>query len=133
MQSRRSAILVAVVVVLTISLTLFGLWARALVQQRQRMRNLHLRVQAVRLAEAGVRRGLARRTIDPAYRQETWRVVASELDKIHDGEVRIRFVAGSEAATLRCEATAVFPAGAVRRAQVTKQMEIPTPNTGDQP
>jgi hypothetical protein len=125
--------MVAVVVVLTISLTLFAVWGRAAVQQHQRMRAAQWRVQAMRLAEAGVRRGLARRAADPAYNQELWRVAASELDQANSGEVRIRVSTGPDQLTLRCEATAEFQAGAVRRARITKRIEIPRAATGDEP
>jgi hypothetical protein len=130
---RKGAVLVAVVVVLTISLTLFGLWGRAAVQRHARMRAEHWRVQAVRLAEAGVWRGLARRAQSGEYNQETWRVTADELAASHAGEVRIRIASGTDQAMLRCEATAEFPAGAVRRAKVTKHIEIPVSTMGDQP
>ena len=130
--SQSGVVLVAVVVVLTISLTLFALWARTAVQQHQRMRLQQWRVQAVRLAEAGLRRGLARRATDGEFTQETWRVAAGALDKSHAGVVRILVMAGSDGARLRCGATAEFPAGAVRRAQITKQIEIPISTTGDE-
>jgi hypothetical protein len=90
-------------------------------------------VQAVRLAEAGVWRGLARRAQSGEYNQETWRVTADELAASHAGEVRIRIASGTDQAMLRCEATAEFPAGAVRRAKVTKHIEIPVSTMGDQP
>jgi hypothetical protein len=91
------------------------------------------RMQAVRLAEAGVQRGLAGRVADPTYNQETWRVTADELGASHAGAVRIRIVNDPEQSVLHCEATAEFPAGALRRAQITRQIEIPLSKTGDQP
>jgi hypothetical protein len=130
--SRNGVILVAVVVVLTISLTLFALWARAALQQHQRITFEQWRMQAVRLAEAGVRRGLARRAADKAFTQETWSLAAEALDQSHAGVVRIRVMAGPDESTMRCNATAEFPAGAVRRAQVTKRIEIPISTTGDE-
>jgi Tfp pilus assembly protein PilV len=123
--SRHGFVLVAVVVVLTISLALFGVWARAAVQQHRRSRNEQMRLQAVRLAEAGVRRAMARRAADPAYNGETWLVDGRELDSVHAAEVRIGLAQSADATALGFEATAEFPAGMAHRAQVTKRMEIP--------
>jgi hypothetical protein len=128
---RNGAVLIAVVVVFTISLTLFGVWARAAVKQHQSMRNEQLRLQAVRLAEAGVRRALARRAADAQYMQETWQVSATELNASQSGEVRIRVVPHDDAPAVRFEAIAEFPAGSVRRARITKQIEIANQAQGE--
>lgn len=130
--SRRGIVLIAVVALFAISLTLFGVWAQAAVRHQQRIRNQQFRVQAVRLAEAGVRRAVARRLADPQYETEVWRVPAEMLDKSHAAEVRIRVAAGGAAGTLQYEATAEFPAGAVRRAQITRRIETINPVTEDQ-
>jgi Tfp pilus assembly protein PilX len=130
---RRGAVLIAVVVVLAISLALFGVWARAALQQHRRMRNEQSRLQAVRLAEAGVRRGIAQRALDAAYSQEVWQVPASELDTTHAGKIAIRVNSGEESRSLRFEATAEFPVGAINRAQVTKRIEMTTSVTGNEP
>lgn len=130
--SRHGIVLIAVVALLAISLTLFGIWAQAAVRHQQRIRNQQYRVQAVRLAEAGVRRAVARRLADPQYETEVWRVPAEMLDKSHAAEVRIRVAAGGAAGTLQYEATAEFPAGAVRRAQITRRIETINPVTEDQ-
>ena len=46
--------LVAIIVVLSISLTLFGIWARAVLRERTRLASQQFQLQAARLAEAGV-------------------------------------------------------------------------------
>ena len=96
------------------------------------MRTEQWRIQAVRLAEAGVHRGLARRAADPTYNEETWRVTADELGTSHAAAVRIRIANDLEQSTLHCEATAEFPAGAIRRAQATRQIDVPIPERGDE-
>ena len=48
--------LVTVIVVLSISLTLFGIWARAVLRERTRLASQQFQLQAARLAEAGVHR-----------------------------------------------------------------------------
>jgi hypothetical protein len=130
--SRRGIVLIAVVALFTISLTLFGVWAQAAVRHQQRIRNQQYRVQAVRLAEAGVRRAVARRLAGPQYETEVWRVPAEMLDRSHAAEVRIRVTAGGASGTVLYEATAEYPDGAVRRAQITRRIETINPVTEDQ-
>src|SRR5688572_21202298 len=98
--SRRGMVLVAVVVVFAIALALFGVWTKSALREQQRIRNQQFRLQAVRLAEAGVRRAVARRAGQSQYEGETWHVSAEMLDKSHDANVQIRVVRGNETATL---------------------------------
>jgi type II secretory pathway component PulK len=130
---RSAAVLIAVVVVLTVSLALFGVWARAAVEQHRRMRHEQLRLQAVRLAEAGVRRGMAQRAADSAYTKELWRVPAGDLNTSRAGEVAIRVTHSDDPPATRFEATAEFPAGAVHHAQITRRIEMPNSVTGGEP
>jgi type II secretory pathway pseudopilin PulG len=130
--SRRAIVLIAVVALFAISLTLFGVWAQAAVQQQKRFHNQKYRLQAVRLAEAGVRRAVARRLADEQYETEVWRVPAEMLDTSHAAEVRIRVTAGGAAGTLLYEATAEYPVGAVRRAQITRRIDTINPVTEDE-
>jgi hypothetical protein len=125
--SRPGIVLVAVIAVFAISLMLFGLWARAAVQQQQQMRSQQYRAQAVRLAEAGVRRAIARRAADAQYTEELWPVPADMLDQIHSAQVQIKVIVAEDADTIDYKATAEFPAGAVRHAQVTRHMETSRP------
>jgi hypothetical protein len=120
-------VLVAVIVVMSISLTLFGIWARAVLRERTRLASQQFQLQAARLAEAGVHRAVERHAADPQYQGETWSVPADQLDKTHSAEVRIRIALSPGANTTRIEAAAEFPAGAVRRAQITKSTELPSP------
>jgi type II secretory pathway component PulK len=125
--SRRGIVLVAVVAVFAISLMLFAVWARAAVGQQRLMRSQQHRAQAVRLAEAGVRRAIARRLADTQFADEVWRVPAEMLDQKNSGQVRIQVTDEDGGDTISYEATAEFPAGAVRHAQITRRVEIPRP------
>jgi membrane protein implicated in regulation of membrane protease activity len=127
MASRRGIVLVAVVAVFAISLMLFALWARVAVGQQRQMRNQQYRAQAVRLAEAGVRRAIARRSADAQYADEVWRIPAELLDQKNSGQVRIQ-VTDDGGETIKYEATAEFPDGTVHRARITRRVEIPRPN-----
>jgi Tfp pilus assembly protein PilX len=120
----RGFVLVAVLVVFAVSLTLFGVWARAAVAQYRRARVQHVRLQATRLAEAGIRRGLARQRLERNYQEETWSVPARVMDPSRAAEVRIRIVPRDDS-SLRFAATAEFPVNVLQRAQITKQIELP--------
>jgi type II secretory pathway component PulK len=131
--SRRGFVLVTVIAIMAMSMALFGLWAKAAVVEHRRLETQQLRMQAVRLAEAGLQRAMALRGNNPQYSSETWLIPAEELDHLHNGEVRIHVTPAAGGNTLQIEATAQFPAGADRRAQSTKRIEIPNPNPGTEP
>jgi type II secretory pathway pseudopilin PulG len=124
---QRGFVLVAVLVVFVVSLTLFGVWARRAVGQHRRSRIEQVRLQAVRLAESGVRRALARQALDGNYAEEKWAVPTGVLDQTRAAEVRIRVEPPGDNGKLRFTATAEFPLGVVQRAQITRQIEIPSP------
>jgi len=129
---RHGFVIVAVIVLFAISTALFGVWANAAIRTHRQLANLQLRMQAVRLAEAGVRRALARRQADPRYDEEVWSVSAAELGHRQAAEVRIRIGPDADAAKLSVAATAEFPVGTTRQAKVTKHIEIPNPDSRDE-
>jgi type II secretory pathway component PulK len=124
---KRGVVLIAVLVLLSVSLTLFGLWSQAAIREHNILATQQFRVQAGRLAEAGLQRALSMRATDTKYAEEVWSVPSSELDNIHAAEVRIRVATISGAGGIRYEATAEFPVGALHRAQITKSVEVPNP------
>jgi hypothetical protein len=121
-------VLILVIVTTSICLALFGLWAQNLIKEHRRFVNQQYRVQATRLAEAGVRRAMVRRSADPQFKEETWSVPAASLGGARSASVQLRAVPSGDAASIRYEATARFPADAVRRAQITKHIEVPVPS-----
>jgi Tfp pilus assembly protein PilX len=129
----RGFVLVAVLVVFAVSLTLFGVWARSAVGQHRRSRVEQVRLQAVRLAESGIRRALVRKSADRNYTEEKWSVPPGVLDKASAAEVRIHVAPGGDNSKLRVAATAEFPLGVVQRAQITRQIEIPNPEPRETP
>src|SRR3954469_16820927 len=86
---RSGVVLVTIIVLIVVSLALFGLWTKSIVREHDRLSLQQFRVQAERLAEAGIERARARRSADAAYSEETWSVPAAELDNVHAGQVRI--------------------------------------------
>jgi hypothetical protein len=122
-------VVVSMVVLLAVAMTLFGLWAKAAVREYRQLEYRQQELQATRLAEAGVGRGMARLASDPAYEGETWTIPAADLDRPQGAEVHIRVVPSPDAdQPAHVEATADFPAGAVRRARHTKKSDIPSPS-----
>jgi Tfp pilus assembly protein PilX len=132
---RRSQgiVLVVLVVVMGVALALFGIWARQIVRAQRRLESRQYRVQAQRLAEAGVRRAIARLAADANFTGESWTVPADQLDSRHAAVVRIEVAPSPFESTLRCQATAEFPAGAVRRATIIESIQLPVPAARDEP
>jgi hypothetical protein len=127
-------VLVIVIVLLSISLTLFAVWAQRIVTKKFQLEMQQKRMQAIRLAEAGIDRARARRAVDSQFDRETWSVPATDLGQARfAGEVRIRIVPGAQEGTTRYEATAEFPAGELRRVQITKTLEVSQDNHPKQP
>jgi Tfp pilus assembly protein PilX len=131
-RARRGVALVIVIALLVICLTLFGVWARRIVDEQRRLVSQQSRLQATRLAEAGVARARARLVVDPNFREETWQLPAAALDGTHDGVVRTRVLPAGESGAAQCEAIAEFPAGSVRHAQITKRIEIAKSPSGNE-
>lgn len=127
---RHGVALVLVIVAMSIALTLFAIWTRTIVQEHRRAASRQYQLQAVRLAEAGVRRAIALRAVNPLYNDETWTVPREAFGGPHAAEVRIRVTPVGEVGGLRCEATAEYPTGATRRAQATRQIEFGTSPSG---
>jgi type II secretory pathway component PulK len=125
---RRGFAAVIVIVVFVICMSFFALWAKSAVIEHRRATTREWRLQAARLAEAGLLRAARRLAADPGYEGETWSIPAEDLKQQHAADVRLRAVRGD--LSIRIEATARYPAGAVRRAQVTRQMTVPSPTEG---
>src|SRR3954469_10718316 len=86
---RSGVVLVTIIVLIVVSLALFALWTKSIVREHDRQSLQQFRVQAERLAEAGIERARALRTTNATYSAETWSVPAAELDNMHAGQVRI--------------------------------------------
>lgn len=133
-QSRRGGFaLLAVIVVSVICLALIGVWAQSAVRQRLQIESRYLRLQATRLAEAGLRRAARQRTGNPDYAGEDWSIPAEALGKTQAATVRIQLTPSANGRAVLVESTAQFPSGVARRAQSTKRMEIQLQTPGDQP
>jgi Tfp pilus assembly protein PilX len=130
-RSQRGIVLVAVLVLLTVSLTLFGIWARQAVLKQSHLETQQRRLQAVRLAEAGVERAVRLRATDSTFNTQVWSVPSLQLDGKHAAEVRINVTPEGSEGTLRYQATAVFPVGDIRCVQITKSVKVSRPISKD--
>jgi Tfp pilus assembly protein PilV len=129
---RSGAALVVLIAVLAISLGLAGVWAQTIIRENRRMTEKQWRVQATRLAEAGLRRAAARRAGDPQFQEETWSIPADQLGGKYAAAVRIRVSPDDGLTAIQYQATAEYPAGATRRAQITKLLSSPLPRNVEQ-
>jgi hypothetical protein len=114
---------------MAIALALFAIWGRAAVQQHQRTAARQHRLQAARLAEAGIRHAIALHAVNPQYNEETWTIPSEHFGGAYAGEVRIR-VTSTESNGTRYEATAEYPAGTTRRVRATRHIGITATPTG---
>jgi len=129
---RRGFAVVFVIVVIFVAITLFGLWARSIVRDLRRSESEQYRLQATRLAEAGIRRAIVQRAANDSYDQETWAIPATDLTGRHAGQVSIRVAQGDSPESTEYIATADYPTSKERRARITKRLVIvsPTAETG---
>ena len=121
---RRGIAMVIVIALFAICLTLFGLWARQIVDEQRRLTSQQNRMQAIRLAEAGVLRARTQLASDLTFTKDNWSVPASMLGGTHSGDVRIRVHPADESGSARCEVIAEYPADVLRRAQITRQFAV---------
>lgn len=127
-RNKRSGLaIIMVIAFFAIAVAMIGVWVRSSLDTRQRVRRWHEKTQAVWLADAGVRRAMARIALDSEYRGEVWSIPAEEIGGKWPADVVIRVepaskrTAKNDSATKRVEitATAKYPAGLDKRVQHT--------------
>jgi hypothetical protein len=122
---RRGLLAVAVLVCLLVLAIIAGVLVRSGVAQRNEVRALERRLQAEWLAEAGLRRALARLDVDPGYPGETWEIDARELGAADGATVAIaveRPAGDGAARAIRVRAD--FPRDPPRRARCSRQITL---------
>jgi Tfp pilus assembly protein PilV len=131
---RRGLTAVAVLVCLIIITMISGAVLKVGLARRQELRAQEHRLQAEWLAEAGIRRGLARSAADPAYTSETWEVAAQELDSPDSALVTItvgRVPGDTEHREIRAQAD--YPRDPTRRARHTRTLTVNVGSRSDMP
>ena len=132
-RQRRAVILIVLIFVMTFAVTLFGLWARQVVRERHQVEMQQFQLQAVRLAEAGVQRLLAKHRSDKSAQNESWSIPAQDLDNRHAAVVRLQVLPAVDGKSTKYMATAEFPAESLRNAVVTRSLSIPNTISTDTP
>jgi hypothetical protein len=120
---RRGMLAIAVLVCLLVLTIIAGALVRTGAAQRDEVRALERRLQAEWLAEAGIRRALARLEADPGYSGETWDIDARDLGAADAAAVAIaveRPPGDAKARMIRVRAD--FPRDAPRRARCSRQV-----------
>ncbi len=120
-------VLISLVVLMMIAVSLL----RTGLARRDEARAQERRLQADWLAEAGIRRAIARLDGDPGYTGETWPIDAPALDSADGASVQIdveRDRQGSSQRTIRVRAD--YPLDAVRRVRRSRQITIRAPDGG---
>ena len=120
---RRGMLAIAVLVCLIVLTIIAGTLLRVGVAQRDLVRDQERRLQAEWLAEAGLRRALARLEADPDYAGEIWNIDARDLGAADAATVAIavaRAPADANARTIRARAD--YPRDPPRRARRSRQI-----------
>jgi type II secretory pathway component PulK len=113
------AVLVCLIILSMVAVALL----RVGVARRDEVRAEERRLQAEWLAEAGLRRALARLDADPAYTGETWNIEARELGAPDSATVAIaieRQAGDTKSRTIRVRAD--YPRDPPSRARCTRQI-----------
>lgn len=87
--SRDGMILMIAIVCVAVASMVFMAVLKTAVTERSAIEARHWQEQARWLAESGVERAAARLAADPAYRGETWRIPAEEIDGNDAGVVKV--------------------------------------------
>jgi Tfp pilus assembly protein PilX len=120
---------VCVLVCLTLLMTLYAVWMRSLLLERQQARAEEDRVQAEYLAHSALARAAARLDSDAAYQGETWhaRPAAGERSPVGTVEIKVEPVEGQAHARL-VSVDARYPAedAATARSRQSKTLVIHT-------
>jgi hypothetical protein len=109
-RSRGGFGLVPVIAVFAVAVTTCALWTKFSIRQQLDQRLSEDRTQAVWLADAALRRGAARRAIDPDFTGETWVVAGEQIGRPSAATVTIHLEAVDGAPdSVRISARTTYP------------------------
>lgn len=125
--SREGAALMLCLVLLAVTAVMTGVSVQRVLKTREQQLRNEEYVQAVRLAESGLRRAVARHARDPKYAGETWDVPAELLNGRSARIIIARAVDDSKPDELTWAATAEFPVTASQPVRVTRGVTVHPP------
>ncbi|TWT74508.1 hypothetical protein Pla123a_33310 [Posidoniimonas polymericola] len=130
---QRGFSIIAVLALFALAGSLFTVWARDALQQRQRTQLSHQRVQAEWLATSALGRAAALRTDNPEYDGEQWELDRQQLGQPYAAEVAISLEPNDAPTTIKVVVRLTLNAD--RRLQVTRTAPLaqtnPSPQSGD--
>lgn len=139
--ARRGGTIILVIAFFAIAMALAGGWVQTALNQQRHMKLWQEKTQVNWLADAGIRRALARRAADDTYQGEIWNLSPDDLDRRDAAKVIIRLetLASDDDTQPKLQVTAIatYPAGLTKRVQTTQTaripMNTPTLETGETP
>lgn len=126
-EQRRGAVLIAVVVLLGVIVMLCGVWVRQTLREQRELKFRHAQLQAIRLTEAALERGRARRLADESYSGETWEILANELPGSAPASVTIQLEPVEDSANIKISATAEYAPTKLTQIRHTDTLDYPAP------
>lgn len=136
---RQGFAIIMVIAFYAISVALIGVWVRSAISRQQQVKRWQEKTQVTWLAEAGLRRAVARLAVDSAYAGEVWQIEGDDLGTDSPAEVEIRIDPLPQAADdetsntastperVTIVAIARYPANQPTRAQQTKTARFRKP------
>ncbi len=125
---RRGVAIIMVIAFYAVAVAMVGVWVRSALDHQQQVRRWHEKTQATWLAEAGMRRAVARISYDEHYAGERWLIESAKLGGQFSADVLIQIEPVEEIPNLiRIIATAHYPAGEQKRTQSTMTLKYSLP------
>lgn len=128
---RRGMILVAGMMCLLLATMVAGNILATVVRGHRLVDDVHRRLQAEWLVEAGLERGLAAVRADADYAGEEWTVPPEDLDGPFGGRVEIT-IDRTEDDRVRITSRAAYPPDIDTRATAERTIRVATPTEDDQ-
>jgi type II secretory pathway component PulK len=122
---RGAMLLISVLACLTLVMLLVAAWVRAIGQERRQLRSQQNCLQAVYLAESGLRRAAAQLAKNAKYEGEIWRIDGEMFHAAAGATIAVRVESVSDdAQARRVRAIADFPAEGTARARRSQEVTI---------
>jgi len=120
--------IIPVITFYAVALALVGNWITSALAHQKLVQRWQEKTQVVLLAEAGLRRAVARYEADREYEGERWQIDAPQMASSFAAEVEIELTSpdqdqpSDEPRQVKITVVARYPAGAAKRVQATKSL-----------
>ena len=128
---RAGFVVVAILALLAVATTLFAIWTHTAIREQRQLQLREYDLQARRLAEAGIRRGLMRLEAAAAYQGETWQIPPESMGANHAASVRIDVEPSTEDSPIQIMVTAFYPHGIPHRARRAETLLVSSRRPGE--